>query len=66
VPLTSVLSAGGAWNRVFLAASIITIGAGLVAKFVLAPMRKRWVDKGVPAYSSAFDPHAAAAVKRST
>ena len=66
VPLTSVLSAGGAWNRVFLAASIITIGAGLVAKFVLAPMRKRWVDKGVPAYASAFDPHAAAAVKRST
>ncbi|AMO95147.1 oxalate/formate antiporter [Collimonas fungivorans] len=64
VPLTSVLSAGGAWNRVFLAASIITIGAGLVAKFILAPMRKRWVDKGVPAYSSGFDPHAAAAIKR--
>ncbi|SFI50788.1 MFS transporter, OFA family, oxalate/formate antiporter [Collimonas sp. OK307] len=67
VPLTSVLSAGGAWNRVFIAAAVITIGAGLTAKFILAPMRKRWVDKGVPAYSQGFDtPHAGAAVKRST
>lgn len=67
VPLTSVLSAGGAWNRVFIAAAVITIGAGLTAKFILAPMRRRWVDTGVPAYSPGFEaPHAGGAVKRST
>ncbi|HWX02286.1 oxalate/formate MFS antiporter [Collimonas sp.] len=49
VPLTSVLSAGGAWNRVFIAAAAITIAAGLAAKFVLAPMRKRWVEQPAPA-----------------
>jgi OFA family oxalate/formate antiporter-like MFS transporter len=44
VPLASVLSAGGNWDRVFIASSIITITAGILAKFVLAPMRARWVD----------------------
>lgn len=49
VPLTSVLSAGGAWNRVFIVAAAITIAAGLAAKFILAPMRKRWVEQPAPA-----------------
>jgi len=42
VPLASVLSAGGGWNRVFLAAAIISIIAGVSAKLVLAPMRRRF------------------------
>ncbi|MFA5915598.1 MAG: oxalate/formate MFS antiporter [Burkholderiales bacterium] len=44
VPLASVLSAGGNWDRVFIAAAIITIAAGVLAKFALAPMRARWVN----------------------
>ncbi|MFJ2991008.1 oxalate/formate MFS antiporter [Collimonas sp. NPDC087041] len=55
VPLTSVLSAGGAWNRVFIAAAAITICAGLAAKLVLAPMRKRWIEKTVPATAPAYE-----------
>ena len=43
VPVASVLAEGGNWNRVFLLAAIITICAGLAAKFVLAPMRKRFI-----------------------
>lgn len=41
VPLASVLSAGGNWNRVFIFAALISIMAGLTAKFMLAPMRMR-------------------------
>lgn len=41
VPLASVLSAGGGWSRVFVVAAIITILAGLSAKLILSPMRKR-------------------------
>jgi OFA family oxalate/formate antiporter-like MFS transporter len=41
VPLASVLSAGGNWNRVFIFAAVISILAGLTAKFMLAPMRMR-------------------------
>lgn len=44
VPLASVLSAGGNWDRVFIASATITITAGVLAKFLLAPMRARWVD----------------------
>jgi OFA family oxalate/formate antiporter-like MFS transporter len=44
VPLASVLSAGGNWDRVFIAASGITIAAAIAAKFVLAPMRKRFIE----------------------
>jgi OFA family oxalate/formate antiporter-like MFS transporter len=43
VPLTSVLSAGGNWDRVFLFAATISIVAGLLAKLVLAPMRNRTI-----------------------
>jgi OFA family oxalate/formate antiporter-like MFS transporter len=45
VPLASVLSAGGNWDRVFLVAAAVTIAAGLAAKFVLAPMRKRLIER---------------------
>ena len=41
VPLASVLSAGGNWNRVFIVTAAITITAGILAKLVLAPMRRR-------------------------
>jgi OFA family oxalate/formate antiporter-like MFS transporter len=44
VPLASVLSAGGNWDRVFILAAIITITAGILAKFVLAPMRANWIN----------------------
>lgn len=43
VPLGSMLSAGGDWDDVFILTSAITIVAGLSAKLVLAPMRKRCV-----------------------
>ncbi len=44
VPLASVLSAGGNWDRVFMASAAITIAAAFAAKFVLAPMRKKLID----------------------
>ncbi|CAG4920044.1 oxalate/formate MFS antiporter [Paraburkholderia gardini] len=44
VPIASVLSATGGWNLVFIVSAVITIAAGISAKFILAPMRSRWVD----------------------
>jgi OFA family oxalate/formate antiporter-like MFS transporter len=44
VPLASLLAKGGNWDRVFIVGSIITIVAGLAAKFVLAPMRRRVIE----------------------
>jgi OFA family oxalate/formate antiporter-like MFS transporter len=44
VPLGSVLSAGGNWSRVFIFTATLTILAGLLAKFVLAPMRRKLID----------------------
>ena len=41
VPMASVLSAGGNWNHVLIFAALISIAAGLTAKFMLAPMRMR-------------------------
>jgi OFA family oxalate/formate antiporter-like MFS transporter len=46
VPLTSVLSVGGNWDRVFIVAAGIAIVAGIVAKVVLAPMRRRLIAEG--------------------
>jgi OFA family oxalate/formate antiporter-like MFS transporter len=43
VPLGSVLSAGGNWSRVFVFTATLTIIAGLAAKFVLAPMRRKLI-----------------------
>jgi OFA family oxalate/formate antiporter-like MFS transporter len=45
VPLTSVLSAGGNWDRVFMIAAVISIIAGVLAKVLLAPMRKRAIEE---------------------
>jgi OFA family oxalate/formate antiporter-like MFS transporter len=50
VPIASVLSAYGGWNTVFISAAVVSIAAAVCAKFVLAPMRKRWIDNsGAPA-----------------
>jgi OFA family oxalate/formate antiporter-like MFS transporter len=44
VPIASVLAAAGGWNLVFIVSAVITIAAGISAKFILAPMRSRWVE----------------------
>ena len=43
VPIASVLSATGGWSLVFTVSAVITIAAGVSAKFILAPMRSRWI-----------------------
>jgi MFS transporter, OFA family, oxalate/formate antiporter len=45
VPLGSILSAGGNWDRVFIVTAVISIVAGVAAKVVLAPMRKRRIEE---------------------
>lgn len=45
VPLTSVLAVEGNWDRVFVVAAVLSIMAGLLAKFVLQPMRKKTIDE---------------------
>src|SRR6202011_1499125 len=47
VPLASVLSALGSWDAVFITTAPVSTAAGLCAKFVLAPMRKRWIDNTI-------------------
>jgi OFA family oxalate/formate antiporter-like MFS transporter len=44
VPLASVLSAGGNWDRAFIVAAAITIVAAIAAKFVLLPVRRRFIE----------------------
>ncbi|HEY4069069.1 MAG TPA: oxalate/formate MFS antiporter [Burkholderiaceae bacterium] len=44
VPVASFLSAGGNWDRVFIVTATISIASALLAKFVLAPMRKRTIE----------------------
>jgi OFA family oxalate/formate antiporter-like MFS transporter len=44
VPLASVLSAGGNWDRAFIVAAAITIAAAIAAKFVLLPVRRRFIE----------------------
>ncbi|MFC7296907.1 oxalate/formate MFS antiporter [Herminiimonas aquatilis] len=46
VPLGSALAVGGNWNRVFIVAAVVTIIAGVSAKFILQPMRLRMIAKG--------------------
>jgi len=46
VPFASALSAGGNWDRVFIVTAAISIVAGLSAKLILAPMRKRCIAEG--------------------
>lgn len=55
VPLASVLSARGGWDAVFTVAAAVTIAAGLSAKFVLAPMRRRFITGHVESLAPAVD-----------
>jgi MFS transporter, OFA family, oxalate/formate antiporter len=43
VPVASLLSAQGGWNTVFIFAACISIIAGVSAKLILHPMRRRWI-----------------------
>lgn len=43
VPLGSVLSVGGNWDRVFIVTATIAIGAGILAKVVLDPARRKLI-----------------------
>ncbi|WP_427912686.1 oxalate/formate MFS antiporter [Ramlibacter sp. MMS24-I3-19] len=45
VPLSAYIATKGNWDRVFLFSAAISIVAGLMAKFVLQPMRHRTIDK---------------------
>ncbi len=45
VPLASLLAVDGGWSRVFVVAAVITIFAGVSAKLILGPMRKRLLAK---------------------
>ena len=45
VPLASVLAQHGNWDRVFLVGAVITIVAGVLARTLLAPMRKRCIEE---------------------
>ena len=56
VPVASLLSVHGGWSTVFIFAACISIAAGLSAKFILAPMRRRWI----------LHPSAASAIADST
>jgi OFA family oxalate/formate antiporter-like MFS transporter len=49
VPLASLLAVGGRWDRVLVTAAAMAIVAALCAKFVLFPMRKRWIESQVHA-----------------
>ncbi|SMG61386.1 oxalate/formate MFS antiporter [Paraburkholderia susongensis] len=44
VPIASLLAATGGWSLVFTVAAVITIAAGISAKFILEPMRTRWIE----------------------
>jgi OFA family oxalate/formate antiporter-like MFS transporter len=56
VPLASALSAGGNWDRVFIVTAAITIAAGILAKLMLAPMRKRTIAEANASVASAGPP----------
>ncbi|WP_233836157.1 oxalate/formate MFS antiporter [Paraburkholderia sp. ZP32-5] len=44
VPIASILAATGGWNLVFIVSAVITIVAGISAKFILEPMRRRFIE----------------------
>jgi OFA family oxalate/formate antiporter-like MFS transporter len=52
VPVASLLSAVGGWNAVFICAACISIAAAVSAKFILAPMRKRWITNTALLYEN--------------
>jgi OFA family oxalate/formate antiporter-like MFS transporter len=43
VPVASLLSAHGGWNTVFVFVACTSMMAGVAAKLILAPMRRRWI-----------------------
>lgn len=45
VPLTSVFAVAGNWDRVFIIAATLSIAAGLTAKCILQPMRRRIIEQ---------------------
>jgi OFA family oxalate/formate antiporter-like MFS transporter len=45
VPLASLVAGKGSWNTVFIIAAVVSLAAAVSAKFLLAPMRKRWINK---------------------
>lgn len=53
VPIGSWLAAGGNWDRVFIVGAVATICAGLAAKFILQPMRRRFIVHGAEAAAAA-------------
>lgn len=46
VPLASALASGGNWDRVFIVCAAITITAGILAKVLLAPLRRKTIAEG--------------------
>ena len=44
VPLSAYIASKGDWDTVFLFSAAISIAAGLLAKFVLQPMRQKCID----------------------
>ncbi|MDB5764715.1 MAG: Permease of the major facilitator superfamily [Herminiimonas sp.] len=54
VPLASVLSVGGNWDRVFIVAAVISIAAGVSAKLILAPMRRRCIEGSEELFANDF------------
>ncbi|TDY53252.1 OFA family oxalate/formate antiporter-like MFS transporter [Paraburkholderia rhizosphaerae] len=61
VPIASVLSEHGGWNTVFIFAACIAIAGSVSAKFLLAPMRKRWIENSAKeserlAFRGTYDP----------
>jgi OFA family oxalate/formate antiporter-like MFS transporter len=52
VPLASVLSAGGNWDRAFMFSAAITIAAAIAVKFVLLPMRRKFVEDANAAHAA--------------
>ena len=54
VPLANLLvTATGTWTSVLLAACICSLGAGILAKFVVAPMRVRLLAQHTPLATAA-------------
>jgi predicted MFS family arabinose efflux permease len=43
--VASLLSAAGGWNAVFIFAACLSIIAGICAKLILAPARRRWIRR---------------------
>jgi OFA family oxalate/formate antiporter-like MFS transporter len=47
VPVASVLHGYGGWNTVFLFYACLAIASSISAKFILTPMRRRWIHNTV-------------------